>query len=115
MQLWIVEARRAICDFSKKTAHCKGGVVFNKHLCVNNSLALLQHVMMDLALLVERVEVGKVGEVELVDHLEEEAASLPKKQRTFSFELYDGTTCHKLRCGRQVKSIHIVTYNFRLT
>lgn len=85
MELRIVEARRAICDFSKKTAHCQSGVIFDKHLGVNYSLALLKRVMVDLALLAEGEEVGKVGEVELVDHLEEEVAFLTEEEGAFSF------------------------------
>ena len=83
MQLRVVKARRAVSNLGKETAHCESGVVFDEHLGVNYFLALLESVVLDLALLIEGVEVGKVAEIELVDHLEEEVTSLAKKQRAF--------------------------------
>lgn len=43
--------------------------------------------MLDLALLIEGEEVGNVGEIEFVDHFEEEVAFLAEKERALSLEL----------------------------
>lgn len=95
MQLRIVETRRTVGYLGEETAHCQSGVLFDEHLSVDYFFALLESVVGDVALVIEGEEVGEVGKVQLVDHLEKEVAFLAEKKRTLSLKLYDGAAGHE--------------------